>query len=144
MKRVLKIFALVPILAGCAGGEIVQNVVPYTGTNSKPYEICVITNAKVKPTVLDAYKDSLIARGLTVRILPAGSAVGSCPVTSTYLLRWAWDIGEYMVYADFKVYSGNQLAGEAVYDATNAPGSFDKFVHVNQKIDELTGKLFPN
>jgi len=134
--------AMLLLLAGCGGIE--QKVKPITIADGEPREICVVENTAVRLNFLDAYKGSLAKRNFTVRVLPEGSAVGTCPLTSTYTANWNWDLALYLTFVDMKVYRNNHLEAEAVYDSLKAGLDTNKFVDGGAKIQELTDKLFPN
>jgi hypothetical protein len=132
--------ALLP-LAGC--GTISQDVKPIALSASEPREICVVEDTAVRAEFRDAYKDALSGKGFTVRVLPNGSPVSSCPLTTTYLASWQWDLELYVSYIDLKVYRNDRLEGEAVYDAKEAAANTNKFVNARGKVEELTNQLFP-
>jgi hypothetical protein len=133
--------ALLVSLAGC--GTIQQKVTPIALSGSQPREICVVENPSARVSFLDAYKDALAKRNLTVRMLPPGTAVGACPLTTTYAATWRWDLALYLSYANLKVYRNSHLEGEALYDAEQAKADTKKFIHADVKIQELTDQLFP-
>lgn len=129
---------LVAVLAGCS---ITQEVKPVADLAGK--EICVVENPGVRAGFIDAYRRSLASRGFTVRMLPAGSDVAACPITSTYNARWSWDLALYMSFAELRVYGNGKPAGEATYDSTRGGGNMNKFIEADKKIDELVTLLFP-
>jgi len=129
-------------LAGC-GGTIEEKVQPVSLSSSDPREICVIENSDVRHEFLEAYSRALSGKGLTVRMLPAETSVGSCPLTSTYAANWRWDLALYLAYANLKVYRNSRLVGEAMYNSLNAAANTDKFINATSKIQKLTDQLFP-
>jgi len=130
------------LIAGC--GTIEQKVKPITLSGTEAREICVIENTSVRKDFLTAYRDALSRRNLTVRVLPPETAVGSCPLTSTYTANWRWDLALYLAFADLKVYRNGRLEGEAVYDSLQAGAKTSKFINAGMKIQELTDQLFPD
>jgi hypothetical protein len=103
----------------------------------------VIENPAVRAGFVEAYKRSLATKGYTVRQLPASAAITDCPTTSTYSANWRWDLAMYMAYAEIKVYSNGQPAGQAQYDSLRGGGNMNKFIDADRKIDELVNQLFP-
>jgi hypothetical protein len=129
----------VPLAAACT---ITQRVMP-APPDLDP-EVCIIENPKVRPGFVREYQSALVARGYRYRMLPAEARYESCPVTSTYIGRWSWDLALYMSYAEIKVYNDSRLVGEAIYDSTHGGGRvFDKFIDAEPKIQELVARLFP-
>ena len=126
-------------LASCA---IKQNVRPVELFEGK--EVCIVENPAVKQAgFLATYQRTLTEKGYRVRVMPAGSAVTVCPVTSTYTANWRWDLALYLAYADISVYSNGQPAGQAIYDSLRGGFNLGKFVHGETKIVELVNQLFP-
>jgi hypothetical protein len=133
--------AILVLLVGC--GTIEEKVQPVTLSGSDPREICVIENSDVRHEFLEAYSSALSSKGLTVRMLPAGASVGSCPLTSTYTANWRWDLALYLAYANLKVYRSSRLVGEAMYNSLDAAGNTDKFINARLKVQKLADQLFP-
>jgi hypothetical protein len=127
------------MLAGCS---ITQQVKPVADPPGK--EICIVESPAVRAGFIDAYRRSLSARGFTVRMLPTGADVATCPMTSTYNARWSWDLALYMSYAELRVYGNGKPVGEATYDSTRGGGNMNKFIEADKKIDELVSLLFPS
>jgi len=129
------------LLLGLAGCAINQTVRPVGKVDAR--QVCIIDSPSVRPGFLESYKKALAKKGYTVRQLPPSAAVGDCPLASTYTGRWQWDMALYLAYAEIKVYSNGQPAGEATYDATSGAANMAKFIDADKKIDELVGQLFP-
>jgi len=142
MKIKFAFATLILSLAGC--GSIQQQSQPVSHSANEPREICVIEDPTVRASFLDTYKTDLSQKGFTVRVLPQGTAVDACPLTSTYEAHWRWDLALYLAYADLKVYRNGRLDGEALYDAKSAMLNLDKFIDAGNKIQELTNQLFPS
>ena len=106
-------------------------------------EVCIVENPDVRPGFLEEYRKVLTERGYTIRLLPADAAVGECPLASTYIARWSWDLTIYMSYVRIVVYHDGEQAGEAYYDSTKGSARMDKFVDAEPKIRELVEQLFP-
>jgi len=127
------------LLAGCAINQSVKPVDAFAGK-----DICLVVNPAVSQQgFLSTYARVLTEKGFTVKQLPPGSSVDTCPVTSTYTANWRWDLAMYMAYANIKVYSNGQQSGEAVYDALRGGANMSKFVRGEAKIAELVNQLFP-
>ena len=134
------LLALPLLLSAC--GEIRQNVKPIALSGLMSQEICVVENRAVRESFLDVYKAALAQKGLTVRMLPEGTAVDACPLTSIYAANWRWDLALYLAYVDLKVYQNGNLTAEALYDSLKAALDAEKFIDATKKIDELTDRLF--
>jgi hypothetical protein len=126
------------LLAGCS---IKQNVTPVTSAALSTKDICIRENASVRAGFLEAYRQALEARGLSVRVIDPAAGVTACPLLTTYTANWRWDFTMYMAYAEMVVYRDGQETGRAVYDALL--GGMDKFINADEKVRELTGQLFP-
>ena len=135
--RTAGLLAALVILTACT---IQQTVNPVVG--GKPESICVIEDPAVREGFLDEYKRSLESLGIVVQVLPEGSAIDACDITSTYTARWSWDLTIYLSYAEINVYDTGELAGSALYDATGGSGRTDKFIDAEPKIRELVSQLF--
>jgi hypothetical protein len=142
MKAALASIAILLSLTGCVG-TIEQKVQPVALSGNEPREICLIENAAVHHEFLASYKKALSKRNLAVRLLPPGTALGGCPLMTTYDAKWTWDLALYLYYANLKVYHNNRLEGEALYDAAKGGTKTEKFINAETKIQELTDQLFP-
>lgn len=132
--------AVAIVMIVCAGCSITQDVRPVPP--SVEPDVCVIENPAVRPLVLGAYMDTLARRGYRVRVV-RDAAADECPLTSTYVARWSWDMKPYMGYARIDVLRHGQTIGEAVYDC-HASASFDRYVEPRAKITELVEQLYPS
>nr|WP_283254108.1 Sbal_3080 family lipoprotein [Ramlibacter paludis] len=126
------------VLGGCAIHQTVKPVAKLEGR-----QVCVIESPAVRAGFIEAYKRSLATKGYTVRQLPASASITECPTTSTYSANWRWDLAMYMAFAEIKVYSNGQLAGQAQYDSLRGGANMNKFIDADRKIDELVNQLFP-
>jgi uncharacterized secreted protein with C-terminal beta-propeller domain len=125
-------------LGGCA---IQQTVKPIDRFESKV--VCIVENPDVRPGFLETYKRTLSNKGYVVKQLAPNSSLIECPITSTYIARWRWDLAMYMSYADITVYNNAKPSGKATYDATRGGGNMNKFIEADKKITELVNQLFP-
>lgn len=132
------LLAIVPAFAGCT---IKQHVKPVEKATTD--EVCIIENQAVRAGFLAEYQRTLEERGYRTRLLAPTAAVGTCPVTSTYLARWSWDLAIYLSYAEIRVFADGAPAGEAVYDSTGGGANLSKFVDAEPKVRELASELFP-
>ena len=134
---------LVVLLAVVATGcSITQKVTPVGDLGNRA--VCIIEDPAVRSGFLEEYKQTLVAKGYSITMLPNGSGRDACEVTTTYLARWSWDMALYMSFAEIKVYKHGALAGEALYDSRSGGGRLDKFVNGGAKIRELVEQLFPS
>jgi hypothetical protein len=138
VQTALAVFAVSAGVAGCAIHQTVRPVEKFEGK-----QICVIENPSVRAGFIEAYRSSLASKGYAVRQLPATAAITDCPVTSTYVANWRWDLAMYMAYAEIRVYSNGKPAGEVRYDSTRGGANMSKFIAADKKIDELVNQLFP-
>lgn len=138
MKKILAASMLASLMTGCA---INQTVAPVANLSDK--EVCIVESPKVNKGFLEAYKNTLGSKGYSVRVLPESSSLVECPITSTYMAHWRWDLAMYMAYAEIKVYSHGKPAGSALYDSTRGGGNMNKFIKADKKVEELVNQLFP-
>jgi hypothetical protein len=131
-------------LYGCAG--ITQRV---KGLESTPTdEVCIIENSAVRPGFVAEYRRTLEQLGYRHRMLPAGSQVGDCALTSTYVGRWSWSTVLYLGYAEILVFTNGAQSGEALYEVPwymrwFGGAGYDRFIDAEAKIRDLTLMLFP-
>ncbi len=125
-------------LSGCA---IHQKVTQAARPSDS--EVCLVDHPKVRDGFKASLTRSLVGQGYSVRPLPAGSALNSCPVSMTYTANWRWDLATYMAYAELRVYQDGQPNGEAIYDSTRGGGNMSKFIEADKKIQELVVQLMP-
>ena len=125
-------------LAGCSIRQEVQPVV------EQPEEaICIIEDPAVRSGFLSAYVQVLRERGYEVRILPKGSDLRDCPLTSTYIGFWRWDLAIYLAQARIEVFRDGRRVGQAEYDSRSGGANMKKFVNGEAKVRELAESLFP-
>jgi len=124
--------AVLIALAGCS------TVTPVAHTG--PARVCIIESPRAKPiSVVDEYRSAMKARGFDVQVLPAGSALAACPLTSKYAVGWSRDIGgEFISSVHLDVFKDGQHAGQAVW-RSRVPTSMSS----EQILSELVDKLYP-
>ena len=127
------------LLTGCAITQKVNPVAQFKGQ-----QVCIIENLAVKQQgFLETYRRTLINKGYAVKLLPPGSPVDACPITSTYTANWRWDLALYMAFADIRVFNDGRQVGQALYDAMSGGANMGKFIKGETKIAELVEQLFP-
>ncbi len=136
----LRITILAPLLL-LVGCTIVQEVEPLS--IAPPEEICIIENASVQRSFLDALVTSVQARGYAVSLQASESDTMICPVSVTYSASWLWDLAMYMAYAEITAFEDGLPVGRALYDSRGGGGNTSKFIVAEEKIDELVQALFP-
>lgn len=141
MKRTCLALLGVTLLAGCS---IRQYADPVTLSSELTPTICMIAAPGVRAGFTTTYRAALQDKGFTVRELAAGSSATLCPLSTTYIGKWSWDLTLYMSYAEMRVYQHGVQAGEAIYDARSGGGRLDKFIDAEPKIREMADQLFPN
>jgi len=141
-KRAIWLLLLVVVLAACS---ITQNVKPVTPAALGTREICVRENKSVRESFLEAYKQALESKGLSVRVLDPGAGITACPLLTTYSANWRWDLAMYMAYAEMTVYRDGNEVGKGTYDALMGGGRVDKkFIKADEEVRELVNQLFPS
>lgn len=140
MKKTQELLVSLGIALLAVGCTITQQVKPVSELGTR--EVCLVRDPAVRPGFLRAYRDALQGLNYTVKLLEPGSALDACPVVSTYLGRWSWDMGLYMSYAEIKVYKNGTLTGSALYDSTKGGGNMNKFIKGDEKIKELVSQLY--
>lgn len=130
---------LLPLLASCTITREVRSV----SLAPEDKEICIVEAPAVREGFLQTYRTVLEKKGFTVRLLPANSAITTCPVTSTYLGKWSWDLAIYLNYAEINVYKNGTLSGRAFYDGRSGGANLGKFGSGEKRIEGLVNELFP-
>jgi hypothetical protein len=133
---------LLLLFGGCT---ITQTARPVALLATDSREMCVVEDPAVDQTFLPAYKAALERQGFAVSVLPPGSPVGSCPLTSTYYARWSWDFTPYMARAKIIVYRDGTEVGDALYDAPTAGTALTTRIYesTESKVDTMVDQLFP-
>ncbi|RON45862.1 hypothetical protein BK666_15205 [Pseudomonas frederiksbergensis] len=135
------ILAATFLASGCS---IKQTVTPAELSSEIAPEICLIPVEGLREGFNTTYENLLKSKGFHTRQIPSGSAPSSCPLSTTYIGTWSWDLAIYMSYADIRVYQYGQQVGQAEYDSRWGGGRvIDKFINAEKKITELTDQLFP-
>ncbi len=134
-----KIFALAIASVMLSACSISQTVEP--AHISKQTALCIVENPKVREGFLNTFQATLTERGISHRVIAAGSNVADCPWTAHYTANWTWDLALYMSYAEIKIYRQGELDGEAIYDSTGGGANMSKFINAETKIQELVNKL---
>ena len=125
-------------LSGCA---ITQSVKPVNTADIS--EVCIVQNPPVRAGFLQTYVRLLGTKGYKVTQLPPGSTSSACPVVSTYMGLWSWDLALYLSFAEITVFRNGSEEGKAVYDSRGGGANMNKFVKGEEKITELVNALFP-
>jgi hypothetical protein len=139
--RLLVVSLSLALLTGCS---IKQTVTPASIAAAPSNEICMIPAQGLREGFHTTYSNLLTQKGFSVRKLSPSASPNSCPLATTYVGNWAWDLALYMVYADIKVYQDGKQVGHANYDAKWGGGRPDKFIDAENKITEMVEKLFPH
>lgn len=139
----IPVFLMATFLA--SGCSIKQTVTPVQLSSEMTPEICLIPAEGLREGFNTTYENLLKSKGFHTRQIPPGSSPSSCPLSTTYIGTWSWDMAIYMSYADIRVYQYGQQVGHAEYDSRSGSGRvIDKFIIAENKIAELTNQLFPN
>ncbi|KPW40614.1 Lipoprotein [Pseudomonas coronafaciens pv. atropurpurea] len=127
-----------------SGCSIKQTITPVELSSNLAPDICMIPAEGLREGFNTTYVRLLTEKGFNTRQLPPGSSPSSCPLTTTYIGTWSWDMAIYMSYADIRVYQFGQQVGQAEYDSRWGGGRvIDKFIIAEKKITEMTNQLFP-
>jgi len=140
LKKLL--FTLLTFGLVLTGGCAISQTVNPAGITISGAEICIIEDTSVKQGFLTEYRRWLEGRGAIVKTLPQRASIRDCPIVSTYLAKWSWDLTIYMSYAEIKVYQDGVLSGDALYDSRSGGGNMGKFIDAEEKIQELASQLF--
>src|SRR5690606_2351920 len=125
--------------------SIKQTVTPAVLSSDMAPEICMIPAEGLREGFNTTYVKLLTDKGFHTRQIPPGSSPSSCPLSTTYIGTWSWDLAIYMSYADIRVYEYGQQVGQAEYDSCcGGCRVIDKFIYAEKKITEMTNQLFPN
>ncbi|WP_433766286.1 Sbal_3080 family lipoprotein [Pseudomonas putida] len=127
-----------------SGCSIKQTVTPVELSSQITPEICLIPAEGLREGFNTTYESLLKSKGFHTRQIPPGSNPSSCPLSTTYIGTWSWDLAIYMSYADIRVYQFGRQVGHAEYDSRSGSGRLDKFIIAEKKITELTNQLFPD
>ncbi|KPA91960.1 hypothetical protein PF66_01543 [Pseudomonas asplenii] len=138
--RSLLLLCLVTLITGCS---IRQQVTPVDFAANPAARICVIPADGVRESFTEAYGNALKGKGFTVAVLPSASNPQDCPLSSTLLGRWSWDMALYLSEVDIRVYQFGREVGSATYNSRSGSLRMDKFINAESKIKELTDQLFP-
>ncbi|UZE26821.1 Sbal_3080 family lipoprotein [Pseudomonas asplenii] len=139
MRSVL-LLCLVSLITGCS---IKQQVTPVDFAANPAALICVIPADGVRESFTEAYGNALKSKGFTVQVLPSVSNPQNCPLSSTLLGRWSWDMAMYLSEVEIKVYQNGREVGSATYNSRRGSFRMDKFISAENKLKELTDQLFP-
>jgi hypothetical protein len=138
LKRLALLTIVAPLFTGCAINQTVKPVEHFADK-----KVCIINNPAVKEGFMASYRQALETKGYVAQPMPADASIVECPITSTYVANWRWDLALYMSYAEIKVYNGGKPVGQAIYDANRAGLNTGKFINADKKIQELVDQLFP-
>lgn len=134
-------FAFALLASGCS---ITQTVTPAALSSDLSPEICMIPADGLREGFNTTYVRVLTEKGFHTRQIASGSSPSSCPLTTTYVGTWSWDMALYMSYADIRVYQYGKQIGQAEYDSRRGGGRvIDKFIDAEKKITEMVNQLFP-
>lgn len=128
MRTAILACAMLALLLSCTGNNGVIRVDQVLTGNDK--RICIIENPRVRSEFLHAYQQALQDRGYAVNVVPAGSPLGVCPLSSKYVAYWSWDLVPYMSQAQIDVYRAGKPAGRAIFQANGHHSDMEERVQV--------------
>ena len=131
MKFAASVAVAALLLSGCAR----NHVAPVSMLEVK--QVCIIENPRVRADFLEAYRKALQDKGYQADVIPEGSSLGACPVTSKYVAYWAWDLVLYMTSAQLDVYRDGRPAGRALFRARGS-----RLFTTDSKVRELVDHLY--
>jgi len=139
----LSVPSLVLVLAGCA---ITQTATPVPLQAGDQPALCVVENPDVFDAFLPAMRESLVARGIRVSLLPNDAQPSACPLTATYVAYRSWDFQTYMSQASVLVYRDGKKVGEAIYDAPKGGFAMTTRIYesTESKVETMIAQLFPS
>ncbi len=140
--RILSVLAAVLLLSSCA---ITQTANPVLGLRKSSEEICAIEKRDLRAEFSEELRSALESRAMSLKMLPPGSPLDSCPVTISYNAKWSWDFVTYMAWAEILVYRDGKKAGDALYAAPRAGWAmtFRIYESTKSKVDTMVDQLFP-
>jgi len=141
-NRLLITAVAVLLLPSCA---ITQVANPVIGFRDSTEEICIVEKSDVRAGFQDELLAAVERRGISPRVLPAGSPVTTCPVSLTYNAKWSWDFVLYMAWAEIILYRDGVRVGDALYSAPRAGWAltFRIYESTASKVDTMVEQLFP-
>lgn len=142
MRKLSGIFLFLSCVVTLTGCSIRQDVQPIASQPEE--EVCIIEDPAVRAGFIEAYKKVLLQRGYTVRVLPKGSDLRACPLTTTYIGHWKWDLANYLAQARIEVFRDGRRVGQAEYDSRSGGANLKKFVNGEEKVTEMVQLLYPN
>lgn len=122
------------LLSACAERQHLVRVSPVSMQEQR--RVCIIENPAVKFDFLRLYQEGLQAAGFSPEMLPAGSPLAACPVTTKYVAYWSWDFRTFLQSAQLDVYRDGRPAGAAVFQAASSA------VDAPAAVRDLTRQLF--
>jgi len=140
MKRMVLVALGTLATAACS---IQQQVEPVASTERSGMEVCIVEDKTVREGFLPSYVSALQSRGISAKVVGSLAEGRACPMYSTYMGNWRWDLAFYLAYAKITVFRGEEKIGEALYDSLGGGGRPDKFIDAETKINELVAQLFP-
>jgi len=138
----MRILVAISALMMTGACSIQEHIVPVTFSRTATREVCIREHAATRETFLAEYQRVLEQRGFQVRVVPENSPLTTCPIMTTYIARWSWDLTIYMSYAELHVYDNGVDVGRAVYDSRSGGARMDKFIDAETKIRQLVDQLF--
>ncbi len=135
-------FAATLLLCSCT---IREEASPIPGVRDAGTELCIVDKEDVRTEFKEEMLRAIEARGITPRVIAAGSGVDTCPWVLTYNAKWSWDFVTYMAWAEMKVYRDGKWEGQAVYDAPRAGWSMNVRIYesTRTKVNTMVDGLFP-
>ncbi len=135
---------LLSLTAACTITQV-ANPVPADQITENGMEMCVVEDPTVDESFLPAFRTALETKGFSVRLLPAETEVGACPLSATYLGKWSWDFVPYMAYAKIVIYRDGRAVGDALYEAPRAGWSMTTKIYATTevKVATMVDQLFP-
>jgi hypothetical protein len=135
-RRIVALLGVVALLPACAIHQIIDPIEDETIR-----EVCVVQNKAVREEFLTALTEAIEKHDISTRVVQESEA-GNCGYKVTYTARWGWDFTIYLLYADIRVWKGDQKIGESEYDSSAGGIRLDKWVNAEKKVHELVDGLF--
>lgn len=124
----------VALLGACAERQHLVRVSPVAMQEQS--RVCIIENPAVKFDFLGLYRGSLQDAGFSPEVVPPGSPLGACPVTTKFVAYWRWDFVMYLQSVRLDVYRDGRPAGSAAFQARSSS------VDAAAAVRDLTRQLF--
>ena len=141
MQRTQRVAVLIALLFALTSCTITTAVSPVKDVNVGL--VCVKQNDAIYSKEFGQGVVNLLQeKGIKATLYYTNDVPTACSHRLEYTAEWKWDMAMFLYTAKLNVCSGNELIGEALYDARKGTGSMKKFGSTAEKISPLLDQLF--